>query len=144
MKNWQDYVGLLPTTPPPVALVCKYDDNDQVISLTTVPVEVECTLTSDEVGIEVERLLNSFPICPVELFDTMEGTREWPPELRLCKIQNAIAAQTRRGAGNTRWNDIMYYHGSCAIDNPIIVAEDDGKYGIFIHPHFEKYGYQIP
>ena len=54
-----------------------------------------------------------------------------------------IARQNRRGAGNTRFGDTLFYKGVNEFDCPIIVVKKGDLYGIFKHPDFDKYGFNL-
>ena len=100
---------------------------------------VECSLSEDEMISEVEQLLESFPIYRID--GSATGHME---EIQQLQVRNDIAKNALRGAGNTRFKNSLYYKGdNLNVDSPIIVAEHDGKYGIFKHPNFERYGFVL-
>lgn len=64
-----------------------------------------------------------------------------------CRIGNKIAAQTRRGVGRTKAKIenlvSVFYKGDSPYDVPLIVSEYKGKYAVYKHPDFEKYGFTV-
>lgn len=99
---------------------------------------VECSLSEDEMVADVEQLLESFPIY------RMDGSaNDQLKEIQQLQVSNDIAKNALRGVGNTRFKNSFYYKGDETVDSPIIVAEHDGKYGIFKHPNFERYGFVL-
>lgn len=65
------------------------------------------------------------------------------PWFALQSKKNYVARDTRRGPANTNWKNVWFYNGKTVIDRPIIVSEIKGKYAIFMHPDFKKYGFKI-
>ena len=63
------------------------------------------------------------------------------------RMGNKIASQTRRGIGKTKArieNTIsVFYKGTSPYDVPLIVSEREGKYAVYKHPDFEKYGFTV-
>lgn len=98
---------------------------------------IDCTLSEDEMISEVESLLGTFPS-----YKLTDGTPVFL-EVEELKVQNKIATNARRGPGNTKFRNSMYYKGENSIDSPVIVAETGGKYAVFKHPNFERYGYVL-
>lgn len=99
---------------------------------------VECSLSEDEMISEVEQLLESFPIYRID-----GSANDQLKEIQQLQVSNDIAKNALRGAGNTRFKNSFYYKGDETVDSPIIVAEHNGKYGIFKHPNFERYGFVL-
>lgn len=99
---------------------------------------VECSLSEDEMVANVEKLLESFPIYRID-----GSVNVQLKEIEELRVGNEIAKNALRGVGNTRFRNSLYYKGDVVGDSPIIVAEHDGKYGIFKHPNFERYGFVL-
>lgn len=68
------------------------------------------------------------------------------------RAANYIARNTIRGVGNTRFKDYIWYQNPKQLDHPEEGAVFDGafgilwdghKYGLFMHPKFESYGYRM-
>lgn len=116
-----------------------------------------------EIGQLVENAIREFPEFEVQKFN-LEHTRirkwylnsKFPfihtyirdnkqvwTEINERRVANRIAQNTRRGRGNTRFEDYMFYNGSNTVDRPIIVSEYNGKYAILKHPKFADYGFKI-
>jgi hypothetical protein len=96
---------------------------------------VECTLSEDEMISGVEALLESFPVYPVDGSLTLQDKE--------LEVIETISKNALRGTGNTRFKNSLYYKGDQPIDAPVIIAEISGKYGIFKHPNFERYGFVL-
>lgn len=147
MKEWREYVGLQSAANPKCLVMEGSNDlPSRSLTLSARTIDVECTLRDDQVGEVVEKLLLSFPVYPDELPINLDGLQNFHARLlRQTKAANDIARQARRGVGNTTWGNVLFYksQGIAAIqaDAPIIVVEKDGLFGVFKHPHFEKYGY---
>lgn len=115
--------------------------NDYTVTTPTLsvkPAVVECSLTEDEMISEVESLLESFPVYQID-----SSLSPQLKEIEELRVGNEIAKNALRGAGYTRFKNSLYYRGDTVVDAPIIVAENDGKYGIFKHPNFERYGFVL-
>ncbi len=135
MKNWRDYVGLQKFEATKNVYFIFKTNNEGQLSLHADVIDIDCQIKEDDVGEIVENLLMTFPVF---------GMHEFPKEIRHRKAANDIARRSRRGAGNTTWNNILFYKNSgpkfADVDAPIIVIEKDGLFGVFKHPNFEKYG----
>jgi hypothetical protein len=59
------------------------------------------------------------------------------------RVMNNIARQTRRGMGNTQYNNTSFYKGSSEFDCPVIVVKKGELYSVFKHPNFTQYGYNV-
>ena len=97
---------------------------------------IQCTASEAEMNAQIKELLLSFP-----KFELLNG--EDVQQFGMNRAANLIARNSRRGAGNTQWENVLFYTGGNSSDCPIIVAEHDGKYGVFKHPQFEKYGFVL-
>lgn len=64
-----------------------------------------------------------------------------------CRIGNQIAKQSRRGVGKKKIRienlTSVFYKGDSPYDVPVIVSEFQGKYAVYKHPDFEKYGFVV-
>lgn len=173
MKNWKDYVSfqqitqLKDNTGLAFYLTTVLDsDNDSLISLNIQRLTIELKdyiYTKETIGDAVENTIREFPEIQVKKFN-LEHERirkwrfikKWPFILTWIYdnkeawnsindniVANRIAKNTRRGTGNTRFEDFVYYSGKNTIDRPIIVSEYMGNYSIVKHPNFEKYGFKM-
>lgn len=59
------------------------------------------------------------------------------------RVSNKVAQQTRRGVGNTKFLDFLYYKGVSPTDAPFIVYKFGDKYGIWKHPKAKLYGFRL-
>ena len=59
------------------------------------------------------------------------------------RVMNNIARQTRRGMGNTQYNNTSFYKGLSEFDCPVIVVKKGELYSVFKHPNFTQYGYNV-
>jgi hypothetical protein len=59
------------------------------------------------------------------------------------RVMNNIARQTRRGMGNTQYNNTSFYKGPREFDCPVIVVKKGELYSVFKHPNFTQYGYNV-
>jgi hypothetical protein len=93
----------------------------------------QLTLTLDQVGAEVERVIGQFP------------TKVLTNEIDVMRARNDIAKESRRAWANTNFGNTWFYRGSNEIDCPIIVAGggDADKYMVWKHPDFDKYGFTV-
>ena len=171
MKNWKEYVSLQKVTTLKDSkgfafyLKTKFDD-DKSLSLVIEKLSIELKdyiYTEETIGDAVENVIREFPEFEVKKF-SLEHTKirkwcfikKWPfirtwiydnkeawNTINSNLVANRIAQNTRRGFGNTRFEDYMYYNGNNAVDRPIIVSEYKGNYALIKHPSFEKYGFKI-
>lgn len=72
----------------------------------------------------------------------IENTQQMWVMMQTQKAKNRIAQLTYRGAGNTQYGNSLFYKGK-EYDCPVIVSNYDKKYGVFKHPDFEKYGFNL-
>ena len=105
--------------------------------------EVAIDLNDDQLNDAILMALLKFPD-----FEIDPKTKPYATD----KVKNQIARNTRRGVGNTQFEDYIWYQGSRELNTPDATAVFDGafgilwdgfKYGLFIHPDFEKYGYRV-
>ena len=144
-SNWNDIVGhdtrdTTDTSVDVLYLTSRIEPKpDSLSNIVIFQIErergVELTLTEAEAMAEVDRLLTSFPPSPYEMDEANIG---------MLKTANLIAVQSRRGAGNHRYKNALYYRGSNMTDGPIIVVSNsDGKHAVFVHPDFAMYGFTL-
>ena len=109
--------------------------NNRAVFPTILKATVECKLTEEEMIKEVNELLTSFEPFRMDPVTDRTVTED--------EVSFKIQEKCRRGIGNTRYKNSIYYKGDTATDSPIIVAEFDDKYAVFKHPNFERYGYVL-
>lgn len=151
MQNWKDYVGFQPIDTKienfvgAKVFVLVFDPSYKAELKSFCIPHDQYKYTADEIGSIVEEAIKSFPTLNANLNlnqDSSLGTEEFI-RLKKKRIENKIAANNRRGAGNTWFEDCVFYSGITAFDNPIIVSEYNGLYAIFLHPNFDKYGFRL-
>lgn len=136
MKNWKDYVGFYESQEPPENGEVRifYLSLIDLTSNSAVKVEkikANLDMNNDEVGKWVEDQLKTFP------------TVECENEIALLRAKNNVARQTRRAPANTNYENIWFYKGQSVTDTALFVTEYNGKFAVFKHPHFEKYGFIV-
>jgi hypothetical protein len=112
------------------------ETSNGVVSTVVQTDTIECNLTEDEMTTEVIKLLTSFPVRKT-------SDSQFTTQIAELKAGNQIAVNAKRGAGNTKYENVLYYLGTHPADAPIIVVKHDGMYGVFKHPNFEKYGFVL-
>jgi len=93
--------------------------------------EVECTLTENELCNELDKILTSFS-------NTCENDTAAIKRASLGSV-----AKQKRGMPTMAYKNARYYRGPNVKDSPVVVAEFEGKFGIFKHPKFDDYGFMI-
>jgi hypothetical protein len=146
MKNWQDYVkiqkGINDTSKVFYLTLSEDKEIKEIDGITVIKLldqykinllstDVVCDLQEYQVGDYVENVLYGFP--SVQCISPTDIQREI----------NMIALKTKRGRANINYNNVWYYMGNASYDSPIIVIQYEDKYGVFIHPQFENYGFVI-
>lgn len=53
-----------------------------------------------------------------------------------------IAKKSRRGSANKNYKNSWFY-ASASYDQPVLVAEHNGKYAVMKHPDFDNYGFIV-
>jgi hypothetical protein len=91
----------------------------------------EMNLSEEEAIEQIEALLDSFS-------DVVENET-----IIIERAKSQVASKSRRGFANTNYKNSWFYKGTSYSDAPIIVAHHEGKYAIFKHPNFDKYGFKI-
>ena len=136
IKNWQDLVGY-EEIQAPVAKVfylrTTYSDTD-TSSNVGFSIErgiVECTLTEDALCDELDRILTSFST-------TCENNSVAIERAKLDSVR-----KMKRGIPNTSYKNSQYYKGPSSYDSPVVVGGFEGKFGIYVHPEFDDYGFMI-
>jgi hypothetical protein len=164
MDNWRDYVGFQSNIPVPGS-----ENNQEICHVSVLTVNIpkseaptrpanapglnpvkstvnlsisilkkcipvtEYTLSEEEVGDKIEEVFARFRSVPIK------------SDLELEKEKHRVAKETRRGVAMTNWNDVWFYKGGTPYDAPVIVSEYvtnyEPKYYVFIHPNFDKYGF---
>lgn len=120
-------------------------DSDPSLVISIEKVEVELTLTEDELITQLNETVTKFT-------HTSRGTHYY----EILRADNDVAKRSRRGKANTEWNGARYYKGiepkvvegepspiAYAYDGPLVVGEHNGKFAIVLNPKFDDYGYVI-
>lgn len=96
---------------------------------------VKCDMTEHQVIDEINKVFESFtdrikinPADPRHIFEVN-------------RAKSRVAMRSRRGIANTTWGRATYYKGTSNYDCPVTVAECNGKYGIYIMPEYDNYGF---
>jgi hypothetical protein len=111
--------------------------NNTNVFLNVYKATVECNLTEAEMVAKVDELLTSFESFNIDpLTDRTSIAFE-------DEIAFKIQSKSKRGVGNTKYKNSIYYKGDKLSDSPVIVAECEDRYAVFKHPNFEKYGFVI-
>lgn len=140
MENWKDYVSFQSRDielikekdlTPKVFFVKSRDIDGSAFELKSEEISEEsCVYTEDNIGNAIEQTLQEFPSIEVS------GIGIEHEKLN-------VAKNTCRGIATTNWENTWYYNGSTNFDRPIIVYQLGEKYGIFKHPDFDKYGFNV-
>lgn len=143
----------------------KVNNNDGLMSVSIERDTVE--LEYDESKIQ-EKILEAFDQFPSYIIPPFEGKEEYQWEkytkkfgflsipwyrkfntkeryyfYRERQAYAKIAMNTRRGPGNTKFGNTLFYKSKNEYDCPIIVVKKGDLYGIFKHPDFYKYGFNL-
>lgn len=129
IENWRNLVGVQDSNTSTEKIFYVYTDVDNG-STAIVKEHVEYTLT-EEVCDKLDEVLTSF------------SNRCENDNIAIARAQTGSLRKQGRGIPNTTYKNAMYYRGASHTDSPVIVAEADGKFGIFIHPKFDDYGFMI-
>ena len=135
LENWKELVGykLIERSAGEIMyLTTAYDTTPNKGTISIIKEKIECTLTEEELCTELDKILTSFHN------DACEDD--------FIAIENAKIASFRkqhRALPNINYKNAMFYKGTTSYDAPVIVAEFEGKFGIFIHPNFQDYGFMI-
>ena len=136
IENWRDLVGYEEITAPigkVFYLSTTYSDTDtsSTVGISIERGNVECTLTEDALCDELDRILTSFST-------TCENTSVAIERAKLDSVR-----KMKRGIPNTKYENAQYYKGTTSYDSPVVVAGFEGKFGIYVHPKFDDYGFMI-
>lgn len=166
MENWKDYVGFQPignNQPDDVGggmvfcLRCVKDGHTVTTTVERSVLTKDDYIYGGEIGYAVEIVLSQFPKFIPEKENTtfwnkvltFMSLRKWigDTDFSIWKQKHEVAKQTRRGVANTvyknEWREVHFYSGNNMVDRPIIVSELNGKYAIWKHPDFDKYGFVV-
>jgi hypothetical protein len=145
VENWTEYVGFQPSGSP------KAETEFAGTMIFYLQVSFE-PLGVGEINISIARsiiLATMYDIPGNEIGDRVEETlSEFPTRYagniyQLNSLKTKVAMETRRGAATTNFGDVWYYSGNNEFDQPVIVSEHKGKYAIWKHPNFDKYGFRV-
>jgi hypothetical protein len=133
IKNWRDLVGYEEITAPigKVHYMKMTSNSDNSVMMQIMKYEVECTLTEEELCDELDRILTSFS-------NTCENDADAIKKACLVSI-----SKQKRGMPNTSYKNAQYYKGPSSYDSPVVVGGFEGKFGIYVHPDFNDYGFVI-
>jgi hypothetical protein len=133
IKNWRDLVGYEEITAPigKVHYMKMTSDSDNSVMMQIMKYEVECTLTEEELCDELDRILTSFS-------NTCENNSVAIERAKLDSVR-----KMKRGIPNTKYENAQYYKGTTSYDSPVVVGGFEGKFGIYVHPNFNDYGFVI-
>jgi hypothetical protein len=133
IKNWRDLVGYEEITAPigKVHYMKMTSNSDNSVMMQIMKYEVECTLTEEELCDELDRILTSFS-------NTCENDADAIKKACLVSI-----SKQKRGSPNTSYKNAQYYKGPSSYDSPVVVGGFEGKFGIYVHPDFNDYGFVI-
>jgi len=109
--------------------------NNRAVFPQILKATVECKLTEEEMVKEVDSLLTSFNLYQDD--STVDKL------IIEDEVAFNIQSNSKRGVGNTRYKNSLYYKGDKLSDAPVIVAECEGQYAVFKHPNFNTYGFVI-
>jgi hypothetical protein len=112
-------------------------NNNTNVFLNVYKATVECNLTEAEMVANVDELLTSFE--PFNIDPLTDRTSIAFEDEIAFKIQS----KSKRGVGNTKYKNSIYYKGDKLSDSPVIVAECEDQYAVFKHPNFDTYGFVI-
>jgi len=91
---------------------------------------VTCNLTEEEMCKQLDAVLTSFPKGNYPFSDVGKA-----------KAGIKVAGQSRRGYARTEYKRSIFYCGTNQFDRAVFVTKRGGKFGIFKHPDFERYGF---
>ena len=135
IENWKDLVGHEEITAPvgKVFYLTGGDANtDNNIMFSINRGYVECMLTEDELCDKLDTILTSFST-------TCENNMIAIEQAKLDSVR-----KMKRGMSfNTKYKNAIYYKGEKSYDSPVIVGEFEGKFGIYVHPNFNDYGFMV-
>jgi len=158
MKNWKDYVKfeqISPYTSEPSVFFMEKVEKDQPpaesqnfrfkFEVTGRPVpDSEFKYDQHQIGDAVEQAISEFPVFEVQEYPgESDVDRENWNHVQKKRVENKIAANSRRGAGNTWFGDCAFYFGGQSFDCPIVVYEREGKFALCKHPNFSSYGLKM-
>lgn len=132
MKNWEDYVTIQPLNEEDDEGSVFYlsSHTDGVLRIDRVKInKLELTLSHEEVGEKVEKILLEFPEVQAK------------NEVELILAIHEVCKKSRRGMPNCNYKKTWFYKGEAIYDSPIIVCSANGKYAVTKHPNFESYGF---
>jgi hypothetical protein len=145
MENWKDFVGFQPIQ---IAEDEKFEGG-MVFYLQVLPFE---NLEIGQFNIEIRKALippKEYNILSSEIENKIEEVLKTFPaaeardQFQLQRLRTNVAIVTRRGAATTNFENVWYYNGKNVFDRPVVVSEYKGKYAIWKHPDFEKYGFRV-
>ena len=140
MENWKSLVGYQPLTmrDGKVDYILAQINKDGDLTFAVESASVPCDKTEAEVIETLDRIFSMFT------------TKVKNDEIKILRAKNEVARKSRRGMANTQWKNAIYYRQAprdhwpaSKMDAPVIVAEYEGKYGVFVHPKFDDYGFIV-
>ena len=132
VENWRELVGFTEFTKSNgivYYVVTGLEDDNKTTFIKVVKTNVDVELTEEELLQKLDNILTSF------------STKCTDDEISTAKIDSS--KKSRRGVPNIRYKNAMFYKGESKPDVPVIVGHYQGKYGIFVHPKIDNYGFVI-
>lgn len=136
MKNWKDYVGFYESEDASEndevkVFYLSMFDSEGALRTHVTKIKVKLDMNEDEVGEWVEAQLKTYPVV------------ECNGEIAVLRAMNNVARQSLRAPANTNYENIWFYKGESVTDTALFVTGHNGKFAVFKHPHFEKYGFIV-
>lgn len=96
-------------------------------------------MTEAEVVAELDKVFNSF----TQKLGLRYMDNDTVKQFHMQRAGAEVARRSRRGFPQTRWKNAIYYNGSSPMDSAVMVVQNNGKFGIFKHPKFNDYGFNV-
>jgi hypothetical protein len=144
IENWKELVGYqtFENSETKTALIFYMitninDDTSKFLidrmAFSIIKESIVCDLTEEEMCKQLDKILVSFPESKYSINSFNE----------INKAKLEVARKSYRAFANTRYKNSIFYRGTGVYDAPVIVAELNGLFGIFLHPKFSDYGFVL-
>lgn len=143
IENWRELVGVQtieaaaePDNNFAKVFYLRFDPTPKpdTIHLQILKEVIKMDLTEDQLCEQLDTILTSFP----------KGQYDNSP-IGKARAGNQVARQSYRGFAKVEYKNSIFYRGEThhQFDAAVIVAERDGLFGIFKHPDFDQYGFEL-
>ena len=132
IENWKELVGYQECIGP-TGLVFYLDikGDDNTLAFNTLKDNIVMNMSEETMLEKLDEILLSFT----------DNCKNDAISIEKAKIESV--KKTHRAMPNKTYKNAMFYKGESEFDCSVVVCHFENKYGIYVHPYFNNYGFMI-